>query len=728
MSTKQPRERKYFPAGIKQSIIKHAILFFCMVIVILGSVIYTRFIFSGLPSLEALETFEPQQTTRIFAADGALIREVYKEKRIIVPIDRIPEDMINSFIATEDHRFYKHWGVDSYRFFSVLLKNIRAMSYSEGFSTATMQLARTLYLNREQTISRKLREIILAIQIEKKYSKREILEMHLNKEYFGHGAYGIHQAAKIYYDKDVDDLSLEECALLTAQLNGPTRYSPLFHPDRALSRRNLVLRNMLKHRYISRIQYLDAIQKPIEVKVRLNQQLENKNSIIGPYFTEHVLRQLEQMQEQYNFDIYRDGLSVYTTMDTLAQVIADSAIQNRLKIQQDRVDARLRQKSERKKLLEKMGYDHAKIPGLLANSAFMDSLIREVSVVQGAFVAIDLSNGHVLALIGGKDFSKYKFNIATMSKRQAGSIFKPFLYTVAIDNGYPVTYQLLNQPVVLFTENGKRWSPPNYDHSTGGYTTLREGITRSLNLISVRMIQEIVPATEIVKLAKKMGLTTPINPVDALALGTTDVIPLEIVSAFSAFPNKGILIEPVFITRIEDNSGNILYENTQPKKREVLSEETAYIMTDLLRSVVLEGSGKYSRITYGFRQPAGGKTGTTNDFSNAWFIGFTPQIVAGTWVGLDKPIYSLGSKQSGQVVAVPIWAMFMKEYYDRTGLSERDFERPDGVVELEICNETKKLAGKYCPDTVKEIFNVNAQPTEVCDKHRFNKGKQRIRR
>ncbi len=706
----------------KKEIVIYGLLFFLIVSCIVGSTLYVRFLFSGLPSLSALETFDPHQTSRMYSADGIVIRELFKEKRIIVPIDRIPEDMTNSFIATEDHRFYKHWGVDTYRFFSVLWENLKSARYAEGFSTATMQLARKLYLTREKTISRKLREIILAIQIEKRYSKREILEMHLNKEYFGHGAYGIHQAATIYYNKEVDDLTLEECALLTAQLNGPTRYSPLLHPDRALSRRNLVMMNMLRHGYINRERYTNAVNKTVEVTVKLNQQLEENLSITAPYFTEHVRLLLEGMQEQYDFDIYRDGLSIYTTLDTKAQKIAERSLNEQLEKQQKLVDSRMRRMNERMKLLEKLGYERLEIPALLENATFMDSLIREKSVVQGAFVALDLANGHVLSLIGGKDYNKYKFNIATQSRRQAGSTFKPFMYTVAIDNGYPITTKLLNQPVVIIEENGRRWSPHNYDNSTGGYVTLREGLQRSLNFISVRMLQELVPASEVVKVAHRMGISTYIPAVDALALGTTDVYPLEIISAYSSFPNKGIRVEPIFITKIIDSNGNVKYENTHPIKHEVLSEQTAYLMTDLLKSVVLGGSGRPSRQIYGFRRPAGGKTGTTNDWSNAWFIGFTPQIVAGTWVGLDQPrLLTLGPRQSGQVVGVPIWAKFMKAYNDTLDLPVLDFEKPEGIVELRICKETGKLAGRYCPDVTTEIFKVDSRPTEECDKHTFRR-------
>lgn len=709
----------------KRSIQKYGIIFIIMVTVLFCSGLFVRYLARGLPSPDKLETYEPDVITTIISANNAVIKELFKqeEERELVPLDRIPDDMKHAVIAIEDHRFYRHWGVDSYRFFGAALKNIAALRYKEGFSTITMQLTRALYLDRKKELTRKLREILTAIQIEQRYSKDEILEMYLNNSYFGHGANGVQVAAQKYFHKNVDDLLLDECALLAAQLKAPTNYSPVSFPENARFRRNLVLKNMLDHGYINQVQYDDAINQDTIGKVKYELVTEiQSTSGIAPYFTEAIRLELMKMEEEYNFDLYRDGLTVYTTLDTLAQAIAEQVVAEQLQIQQNNSYSRYRTLGQKTELLEALSasknIDRSKIPELANDSAFMDSLLSIENVVQVAFVAMDLSNGDVLAMIGGKDFGAYKYNRAVQAKRQPGSAFKPFTYTVALDNGYNVTHELLDQPIPpIIMANGEPWTPENYNKTVGDWTTLREGMRHSLNLISVRLIQQIVPPKEVVTVAKNMGISTPIAAVDAIALGSSGVIPIEIISAFSAFPNLGIKVDPVYIKEIKDHFGNIIFENLHPDKREVLSKETAYIMTDLLKDVVRNGTGRNSHLLYGFDRPAGGKTGTTDDHTDAWFIGFTPQIVAGVWVGLDNPALSLGPGQSGAIVALPIWAKFMKAYHDTLDLPIEDFEMPDGVEWLYICSDTKELASPYCPVKVKEIFNSKFKPTKVCHIH-----------
>ncbi|MCH8286137.1 transglycosylase domain-containing protein, partial [candidate division KSB1 bacterium] len=614
-------------------------------------------------------------------------------------------------------------GVDSYRFFGAAFEVVKSMSYSEGFSTITMQLARDLFLNRRREITRKLREIMTAIQIEKRYSKNEILEMYLNKINFGHGKYGIHEAASFFFETEVEDLKLEESALLVALLKGPWYYSPLFKDNgtRPLARRNLVLRLMYEQGYINAPQYNEARLKPIVVYGKLNTESILSYGV-APYFTEHIRQKLEKMKEQYGFDIYRDGLKVYTTLDTRAQAIAEKAVEEQIVAQQNLIDSRFRNIWARITLLENLrgkNIDLKKVPVLARNEAFMDSLLRTDYKVQAAFAAMDLKTGRVLALIGGRDFATTKFNRALQARRQPGSVFKPFIYTTAISNGYSFTFELLNQPVTLLMPDGTRWTPTNYDPTNiGGYTTLREGLTRSINNISVRMVQKIVPATWVADQAKAMGITTPIPAVDAIALGTASMILMEVISAYSAFPNGGIKVNPVYITKIEDRFGSVLYENPLSLKEVVLSEQVAYLMTDGLKGVVLRGTGQNSHRVYGFRRPAGGKTGTTNDHTDAWFVGFTPQIIAGTWVGIDDPAYSLGPGQSGAIVALPIWSKFMKAYHDTLALPVEDFVMPTGVERLSICNDTKDLATRYCPVKFTEIFISEFKPTQECRIHR----------
>ena len=363
--------------------------------------------------------------------------------------------------------------------------------------------------------------------------------------------------------------------------------------------------------------------------------------------------------------------------------------------------------------------DPDSIAAFLADSALVDSLFEAKATLQTALVALNPSNGYIMAMIGGRDFSKWQFNNAVQAKRQPGSAFKPIVYTVAIDNGYPPTYELLNQPVVLIQPDGTRWSPPNYDGSTGGPTTLREALKRSLNMVAARLVQEVIPPQEVVAAAKQFGLTTEIHPYDAVALGSDVVIPLELVSAFTVFPNQGVRVEPFAVLRIEDKDGNILEEAT-PRSREVISQETAYIMTDMLTGTLKPGgTGQAARWRHGFYYPAaGGKTGTTNDFRNAWFVGFTPHITAGVWIGFADERITMGDGKSGAVAALPIWAPFMRMVHDTLQLPLVDFPVPPGVVQVRICSETKKIATEACPDIWDEVFTPAMVPQDTCDVHR----------
>ncbi|NIR50368.1 hypothetical protein GWO43_17810, partial [candidate division KSB1 bacterium] len=355
---------------------------------------------------------------------------------------------------------------------------------------------------------------------------------------------------------------------------------------------------------------------------------------------------------------------------------------------------------------------------ILRDSTLVDSLIRTKAPLQVALVSIDPRNGHILAWIGGRDFEESKFNRVVQARRQPGSAFKPFVYTVAIDNGYPPTHEVLNMPVVTELPSGERWSPQNYDPTEiGGPTTFREGLRRSLNLVTVRVLQEVIRKPSlVVDYAGKMGIKSPLQPVDALALGASDVTPLEITSAFGVFANSGVHVEPVAILRIEDKNGNLIEKNI-PRSHEALRKETAYIMRDMLGTVINSGTGGRARWKYNFTRPAGGKTGTTNDHSDAWFIGFTPQIVSGVWVGFDDYTISLGRGHDGARTALPIWAPYMKSVHDTLNLPVLDFQMPAGVVRVEICDDTKKLANDVCPNIVEEVFFRQYAPTSNCDKH-----------
>lgn len=663
-----------------------------IVLITLGVFIFAYFVYliSGLPSLTKLENIDPALVTRIYSEDGEVIHELFKFNRVYIPIEKIPSHTVNALLSTEDRRFYGHWGIDVKRIPKVIAVDIMSLSFRQGFSTITMQLARNLYFGFQKTLSRKFREILTAIQIERTYSKQEILEMYLNVAYFGHGVYGIQAAAKKYFNKDASDLTVEESATLVPVLNLPAYYSPILHPDRSLSRRNLVLRNMVVTGKLTQAEYDSISQIPINVN-EFQQQ-----SKISPYFTEYVRQQLNVLGDSLGLNIYEDGLNVYTTLNTKMQSAMDSAIFIHLPELQERVSKKLAP------LKNKIEMD--------------DSIFTEKSKVQIAFVALDHRNGHIMAMVGGRDFKESKFNRAVQARRQPGSAFKPFLYTAAIDNGYTTIDKYWNQPVVVNNPDGTRWDPENYSKTFGGLTTLRDGLKLSINLIAVRLIQEIGPPA-VVDYAHRMGISTPLRPFPTLALGSSEVIPLELVSAYGIFANQGVRVEPISITRIEDRYGNIVYKS-HTKHSEILSRATAYIMTDLLESVVNSGTGGRVRWKFGFNKTAGGKTGTTNNFTDAWFVGFTPLLTAGVWVGLDDPQLSLGRGESGAIAALPLWAEFMKRVYSTMELPDETFKQPPDVIRLQVCEESGKLATNYCPKVLDEVFNVKYHPTEMCDLHR----------
>lgn len=682
--------------------------------------IFLIYLAQDLPSLEQLERYDPELATKIYSADGIVIKELFTKKRSLKPLEEIPENMIHAILDTEDRDFYRHWGLNFKRIVKAILTDFIHLRYKEGASTLTQQLARQLFLNLEKSMTRKLREILTAIQIERTYTKREILEMYLNHMYFGHGAYGAQAAAQKYFKKDINNLNLVQCALIAGVLQRPNPYSPYRNIEGALMRRNLILYNMYSQGHLTEEQYLLAKSEPIQVI----EQNKIEEFGIAPYFTEDIRRDL---QLTYHMDLYTAGMNIYSTLDSRVQACAEKAVSKKLKSLQTKFNDRMIATGKIKSfipdsILEKIPFATLK----KEHRAFLDSISTANFTIQVALIAIDPTNGNILAMIGGRDFEESKYNRAVqMRTRQPGSTFKPFVYTAAIDNGYPPCFELLNQPVVLYLPNGDRWAPHNYDNSQGGPTTLREALMRSLNLVTARLVQEVVPPKTVIDYARKLGLTTDLPAVDALALGSGSVSPIEMTSAFGVYANQGVLAKPQYVLQIVDKYGNIIEENLA-EVREVLRKETAFIMNDMLQSVVNHGTGYTIRSVYNFTLPAGGKTGTTNDFTDAWFIGFTKHIVAGVWIGFDDPAKSLGPSQAGSVVALPIWATFMKAAHDTLNLKPNQFEMPAGVGRIDICKETKKLASEFCPEIVSEIFELKNSPTEKCDKHpgHFRKSNQ----
>ena len=671
-----------------------------------------------LPSLEQLENYDPDLVTRIYSADGKVLNELFVQKRVFIELDKIPEHMQYAVVSSEDRRFFDHWGLSMRSIARAVMINTLSLSYRQGFSTLTQQLARNLYksVGFEDSILRKVKEMITAIQIERTYTKDEILEMYLNTVHFGHGTYGVEAATKRFFGKESKYLTIDESALLVGLLPAPASYSPIHHPDRAIRRRNTVLRLMRDQGYIGKGEHEENRARTLETV------LEVPKRGTAPYFTEYVRRVLEKQDTKLGINIYRDGLKIYTTLDSRLQTIAEDAVLKTVKDDQERLNKRLyKNREEFEDLAYLTIYEEDSIKMMLAGEGQLYKDLRDKLLVQSAFVALDPNTGGILAMVGGRPDYHDQYNRAVQAKRQPGSVFKPFVYTTALDNGYPVTEQLLNQPVVLNIQNMDgtwvKWKPQNYDGSTGGLTTFREGLRKSMNLISVRMVQQdIAPADQVKQTAKRMGINTDIRAVDAIALGTSEVFPIEMVSAYSALSNMGVYSKPFAITKIEDRYGNIIKEY-YPDRKEVLSEETAYLMTSLMQTVMDRGTGGSARWKYKFNRPAAGKTGTTQGWSDAWFVGFTPQIAAGCWFGVDDFKVPLGPGQDGSKAALPAWARFMKAAHDTLGLPVEKFARPSGIEENEICSVTKKLPLPACPVET-EIFKSGTEPTQKCKVHR----------
>ena len=697
------------------------VIYRCLILIIVGmlGVLSIILILSrDLPSLEQLENYDPDLVTRIYSSDGKVLNELFVQKRVFIELDKIPEHMQYAVVSSEDRRFFDHWGLSMRSIARAVMINTLSLSYRQGFSTLTQQLARNLYksVGFEDSILRKVKEMITAIQIERTYTKDEILEMYLNTVHFGHGTYGVEAATKRFFGKESKYLTVDESALLVGLLPAPASYSPIHHPDRAIRRRNTVLRLMRDQGYISKGEHEENRARTLEAV------LEVPKRGTAPYFTEYVRRVLEKQDTALGINIYRDGLKIYTTLDSRLQTIAEDAVLKTVRDDQERLNKRLyKNRDEFEDLAYLTIYEEDSIKMMLAGEGQLYKDLRDKLLVQSAFVALDPNTGGILAMVGGRPDYHDQYNRAVQAKRQPGSVFKPFVYTTALDNGYPVTEQLLNQPVVLNIQNMDgtwvKWKPQNYDGSTGGLTTFREGLRKSMNLISVRMVQQdIAPADQVKQTAKRMGINTDIRAVDAIALGTSEVFPIEMVSAYSALSNMGVYSKPFAITKIEDRYGNIIKEY-YPDRKEVLSEETAYLMTSLMQTVMDRGTGGSARWKYKFNRPAAGKTGTTQGWSDAWFVGFTPQIAAGCWFGVDDFKVPLGPGQDGSRAALPAWARFMKAAHDTLGLPVEKFAKPSGIEDNEICSVTKKLPIPACPVET-EIFKSGTEPTQKCKVHR----------
>lgn len=731
-----PAYRETMLRSSRKFIRRHRLGIYTTAVVLVGAFIwYGVYVISGLPSLQQLENPRPELATKIYSSDGEVIDQLFVKNRTRISVDSLPPGLVPALVATEDKAFYDHWGVHLRRVVAAGIKNILSFDLTrEGASTITQQLSRNLYLKPDRhvfdKITRKFRELVTAIQIERNFTKREIIELYLNVSHFGRSAYGIESAAQTYFSKPASQLRPSEYTLLIGMLKGANYYDPVRHPDRAIKRRDIVIEQMRSDNLITP-EEATAIRTDTLAFRLPDPELRTG---IAPHFVESIRQQLVRKSVQYGFDVLRDGLRVYTSLNANMQRHANRAVQEHLEefqnlfdstwswnihgdILKDNVEKMIREGEDYKKAQTREERDSI-AASLRSNPAFIDSVKKTVRTIEVGFVVINPHNGYVVAMVGGRNFRQFRYglNHVTQIRRQPGSAFKPFVYTVALDNGFPACYELMNQPVTIPMPDGTRWAPGNFEGDFGGKYTLREAVKKSINLITVRAILEIAPPKQVVQYAQRMGITSPLEPYESLALGTEEVAPIEMATAYGVFANEGILVEPISILSIEDKDGNIIEQNS-PGKSEVLSKETAYLMTDLMQDAVNEGTG--IRVRSFFRYPAAGKTGTTNDYGDAWFVGITPHLSAAAWVGFDDNRIKFRSADGqGGRAAAPIFGRFMQYTYDdpEIGLQVEQFRRPDGIVTDTICAETKKKALEFCPSRMTEILNVK-YPLAPCDKH-----------
>jgi 1A family penicillin-binding protein len=650
-----------------------------------------------LPDRETLRGIgDMAQATTLFDAANRPAFTVYKEQRIEVPLQKISPHLIRALVSMEDQRFYEHRGVDTVRVLGAVMANLRQGRRAQGGSTITQQLARQSFLSADKTFTRKIKEVFVAAQLEGTYSKNEILELYFNKVYFGDGLYGAEAASLGYFGKHASDLSIDQAALLAGLVKSPSTYAPTVSPERAVARRNLVLQAMLDSRAITR----DQAEKARATKLVLQDGLR-QDEPHGLYFKEQVRQALV---ERFGWErVYRGGLKVYTTIDMAMQKAAEVQVTKSLEEIEKR---RARDEAERLRRVKGRPVAPPAQPPL-----------------QAALVAIDPATGHVRAMVGGRDFEQSRFNRAMQAKRQPGSAFKPFVFAAAMEAGYTPASMIerLDEPVM--TLQGE-WMPED-EHSEATSMTLRTALRTSSNRAAVRLLED-VGIAKTVSYAKAMGVGSVPN-VPSLALGSGEVTLMSMTAAYAAFANKGMLPSATLIRRVEDLDGAVLFDGEAAAKR-VVSEITAFLLTSMLADVINQGTA-YKARQLGFTLPAGGKTGTTNEYVDAWFVGFTPRLATGVWVGFDQPQTILANGYAGDL-AVPLWARFMREA--TKGDKPVWFTPPRNLVGVNVCRVSGKLPNKGCEAVevltdagevqtrsmvYTDYFLRGKQPIDVCPLH-----------
>ena len=629
----------------------------------------------SLPPVTALENFEPVQGSKIFDDSDELITEFHVERRIFVPLPQIPKALKDAILATEDARFYSHFGVDPMGIARAVYQNFRHGRIVEGGSTITQQLAKVLFLTPDKSLDRKLKEAVLAVELERRYSKDRLLEMYLNQIYFGHGAFGVEAAARTFFGKSVKDLSIPESALLAGLPKAPSTYSPFEHPDAAKRRRAIVLARMVDVNVLK-----DAEAKTLSA-AKLELVPPERRRTTGQHYLEYVQQLLESA---YGADVvFKGGLQVYTTLSPTMQLKAEQSLREGLKALETR----------RLKASEKAG----------------TAPLTERP--EGALLALDPQTGHIKAMVGGYDFFKSEFNRATQARRQPGSSFKPFVYIAALEAGLTAATEVEDSPVEFpGGPNGKPWKPENYDRKFRGPVTLQQALEESVNVATVK-VQERIGLRRTINVARRMGVQSPLGENLSLALGTSELSLLELTSAYGTLANQGQWLHPTTVRYVLDAQGKLLEENV-PEPKQVLAPELAFVATQMLKGTIDRGTGVAAKA---LGRPAAAKTGTTNDYSNAWFIGFTPQLATGVWVGYDRP-RSLGKDETGSRVAVPIWTTFMQSAL--AGMPAEDFPIPEKVVLVPVDLDR---AGN-CTRPALMAFVVGTEPSQVCGPARFASG------
>ncbi len=685
----------------------------------------------SLPSTQSLKNYHPPLVTRVYASDGSLQGEFYTERRYVVPLSDLPPHLINAFLASEDVRFYEHGGVDFPGVIRALLKNIQAGEIVQGGSTITQQVVKSLLLTPERTWIRKMKEAILAYRIDQTLSKDEILFLYLNQIYFGSGAYGVEAAARTYFDKSAHDLNLAEAALLAGLPKAPSRYSPTHNLPAARERQRYVLQRMLESGLATSGDVQKAQADPLKLASPRHWTLKDMD-----YFTEEVRRQLES---RYGKDgLYKEGMTVYTTLDPKAQSIGEKVLDQGLReldkrhrryrglhanVPKEEWDRTVKVLSERngslapdkiagalvmhydaktKTCLLHLGSAYGKLPpsgwewtkfsSSRAGKMFRvgdiirvrldrkeeesswSAVLEQDPGMEGALMAMVPDTGQVLCMVGGRDFEKSQFNRCTQAIRQPGSSFKPIIYAAALDRGYTEASILVDSPFVRDDHSLRGpWKPSNYDHQFWGPITLRKALVNSRNVVTVKLLDEI-GTSYVISFARRLGISSQLTPTLSLALGASGVTLSELLTAYTPFANLGERADPYLIEKVYDRKGNLMEEH-QPRREKVISPQTAYIMTHILQGVVEEGTGKKAKE---LGRPAAGKTGTTNELKDAWFVGYTPDLIAGVWIGYDDHNLSLGKGETGGRAACPIWLYFMQEVLKDQPIQA--FKIPSGVV------------------------------------------------